>query len=246
VTLSSLAPRRGELLWDIGAGAGSIAIEWMLADPSFMRAIAIETTRRSRRAHPPQRRRLRRAAAGNRGRFRAGRAGAPGNARCDLHRRRRRRRRRARCRRSRRLRPGGRLVVNAVTLETEALLLARHAYARRRSHSHRRQPRWRRSAKSRLAQRDAGDAMGVDQAMIVAGVGCRRVGVPSSGAEDDSRSGGRPYDDALRARARADRRAVGRGSGRARRRRPGGAADRPRLAIGPATCALRNTPEPAS
>ena len=42
VTLSSLAPRRGELLWDIGAGAGSIAIDWMLADPPFMRAIAVE------------------------------------------------------------------------------------------------------------------------------------------------------------------------------------------------------------
>src|SRR5262249_55405771 len=41
LTLSSLAPRRGELLWDIGAGAGSVAIEWMLADPS-LRAIAIE------------------------------------------------------------------------------------------------------------------------------------------------------------------------------------------------------------
>ncbi len=41
VTLSSLAPRRGELLWDIGAGSGSVAIEWMLADPA-MRAIAIE------------------------------------------------------------------------------------------------------------------------------------------------------------------------------------------------------------
>ena len=41
ITLSALAPRRGELLWDIGAGSGSIAIEWMLADPS-MRAIAIE------------------------------------------------------------------------------------------------------------------------------------------------------------------------------------------------------------
>ncbi len=40
VTLSSLAPRRGELLWDIGAGAGSVAIEWMLADLS-LRAIAI-------------------------------------------------------------------------------------------------------------------------------------------------------------------------------------------------------------
>ncbi|CAD7050672.1 bifunctional cobalt-precorrin-7 (C(5))-methyltransferase/cobalt-precorrin-6B (C(15))-methyltransferase [Pseudorhizobium halotolerans] len=41
VTLSALAPRRGELLWDIGAGSGSIGIEWMLADPS-MRAIAFE------------------------------------------------------------------------------------------------------------------------------------------------------------------------------------------------------------
>ena len=41
VTLSSLAPKRGELLWDVGAGSGSIGIEWMLADPS-MHAIAIE------------------------------------------------------------------------------------------------------------------------------------------------------------------------------------------------------------
>ena len=41
ITLSALAPRRGELLWDIGAGAGSVSIEWMLADPAN-RAIAIE------------------------------------------------------------------------------------------------------------------------------------------------------------------------------------------------------------
>ena len=41
VTLAALAPRRGELLWDIGAGSGSISIEWMLADPS-MRAVAVE------------------------------------------------------------------------------------------------------------------------------------------------------------------------------------------------------------
>ena len=49
VTLSSLAPRRGELLWDIGAGSGSISIEWMLADPSC-RSIAVEadTTRAER------------------------------------------------------------------------------------------------------------------------------------------------------------------------------------------------------
>jgi precorrin-6B C5,15-methyltransferase / cobalt-precorrin-6B C5,C15-methyltransferase len=41
VTLSSLAPRRGELLWDVGAGSGSISIEWLLSDPAN-RAIAIE------------------------------------------------------------------------------------------------------------------------------------------------------------------------------------------------------------
>ncbi|ANM14367.1 precorrin-6Y C5,15-methyltransferase (decarboxylating) (plasmid) [Rhizobium sp. N324] len=41
MTLSALAPRHGELLWDIGAGSGSIGIEWMLANPS-LKAIAIE------------------------------------------------------------------------------------------------------------------------------------------------------------------------------------------------------------
>jgi len=41
VTLAALAPRRSELLWDVGAGAGSVGIEWMLAAPSN-RAIAIE------------------------------------------------------------------------------------------------------------------------------------------------------------------------------------------------------------
>ncbi|MDQ6704173.1 MAG: precorrin-6y C5,15-methyltransferase (decarboxylating) subunit CbiE [Pseudomonadota bacterium] len=41
VTLSSLAPRRGELLWDVGAGSGSIAIEWLLCDPAN-HAIAID------------------------------------------------------------------------------------------------------------------------------------------------------------------------------------------------------------
>jgi precorrin-6Y C5,15-methyltransferase (decarboxylating) len=39
--LARLMPRPGEVLWDIGAGAGSIAIEWMRADPRC-RAIAIE------------------------------------------------------------------------------------------------------------------------------------------------------------------------------------------------------------
>jgi precorrin-6Y C5,15-methyltransferase (decarboxylating) len=42
VALSSLSPRRGELLWDVGAGSGSIAIEWLLCH-SANRAIAIES-----------------------------------------------------------------------------------------------------------------------------------------------------------------------------------------------------------
>ena len=40
-TLAALAPLPGELLWDVGAGAGSIAIEWLRAG-SHMRAIAVE------------------------------------------------------------------------------------------------------------------------------------------------------------------------------------------------------------
>jgi precorrin-6B C5,15-methyltransferase / cobalt-precorrin-6B C5,C15-methyltransferase len=121
MTLAALSPRRGELLWDVGAGAGSVAIEWMLADP-LMRAIAIEA--RSDRAA-----RIRRNAAA---------FGVPGlnviegtapaaceglaqpdaifiggGARNVLD------------TAVRALRPGGRLVVNAVTIETEALLVAR-------------------------------------------------------------------------------------------------------------------------
>lgn len=41
LTLSALAPRPGELLWDIGTGSGSIAIEWLLAHPAN-RAIGFE------------------------------------------------------------------------------------------------------------------------------------------------------------------------------------------------------------
>ncbi len=41
VTLAALAPAPGELLWDVGAGAGSIAIEFLRAEPTA-RAIAIE------------------------------------------------------------------------------------------------------------------------------------------------------------------------------------------------------------
>ena len=42
VTISSLAPAPGELLWDIGGGAGSIAIEWMRAHRTC-RAIVVES-----------------------------------------------------------------------------------------------------------------------------------------------------------------------------------------------------------
>ena len=39
--LAALAPGPGQLLWDVGAGSGSIGIEWMRADP-LARAIAVE------------------------------------------------------------------------------------------------------------------------------------------------------------------------------------------------------------
>ena len=41
VTLSSLAPKPGEMLWDIGGGSGSIGIEWLLSHPTC-RAISVE------------------------------------------------------------------------------------------------------------------------------------------------------------------------------------------------------------
>lgn len=48
-TLAALAPRPGELLWDVGAGSGSISVEWCLAGTGC-RAIAFErdATRRAR------------------------------------------------------------------------------------------------------------------------------------------------------------------------------------------------------
>lgn len=125
LTLSALAPQRGALLWDIGAGAGSVAIEWMLAHPSC-RAVAIE-------ADPARAARIRANAAAlgvpdlevQEGAapamlaglpapdaiFVGGGAGDAGVLDAAIP----------------ALKPGGRLVVNAVTLETEAVLLARHA-----------------------------------------------------------------------------------------------------------------------
>lgn len=41
LTLAALAPLPGELLWDVGAGSGSIGIEWMRVDPAC-RAIGFE------------------------------------------------------------------------------------------------------------------------------------------------------------------------------------------------------------
>jgi precorrin-6B C5,15-methyltransferase / cobalt-precorrin-6B C5,C15-methyltransferase len=41
VTLAALAPRQGQMMWDIGAGSGSVGIEWMLACPAN-RTVAIE------------------------------------------------------------------------------------------------------------------------------------------------------------------------------------------------------------
>jgi precorrin-6Y C5,15-methyltransferase (decarboxylating) len=124
-------PRRGELLWDVGAGAGSVAIEWMLADPS-MRAVAIEARGRARGAYPPQRRafgvpaleivegRAPRPSTDSRSRMQSSSAAAPAM--------------RSARRRDGRASAGGRLVVNAVTLEAEALLLAAARKAWRRAH----------------------------------------------------------------------------------------------------------------
>ncbi len=41
ITLAALAPRAGQLLWDIGAGSGSVGIEWCLRHRRN-RCIAIE------------------------------------------------------------------------------------------------------------------------------------------------------------------------------------------------------------
>ncbi|GLW99130.1 precorrin-6y C5,15-methyltransferase (decarboxylating) subunit CbiE [Microtetraspora sp. NBRC 16547] len=120
VTMSRLAPVPGELLWDVGAGAGSIAIEWMRSHPAC-RAIAVESRReRAERATRnaaalgvPDLRIVVGAApdalaglAVPDAVFVGGGATAPGVLdACWAA-----------------LRPGGRLVVNAVTLESEAVV----------------------------------------------------------------------------------------------------------------------------
>ncbi|GII01494.1 precorrin-6y C5,15-methyltransferase (decarboxylating) subunit CbiE [Planobispora takensis] len=124
VTLSRLAPVPGELLWDVGAGAGSIAIEWMRAHRAN-RAVAVERD-------PERAARAARNAAGlgvpglnvvngpapdalagleqPDAVFVGGGVTVPGVVQA--------------CWRA--LRPGGRLVANAVTVESEAVLASWH------------------------------------------------------------------------------------------------------------------------
>ena len=50
MTLSALAPMPGERLWDIGTGSGSIAIEWLLAHPDNQAVVFEQNTERAARA----------------------------------------------------------------------------------------------------------------------------------------------------------------------------------------------------
>jgi len=52
LTLSALAPKFGEHLWDLGTGSGSIAIEWLLSHPSVTAtAVEANSERAARAAH---------------------------------------------------------------------------------------------------------------------------------------------------------------------------------------------------
>ncbi len=125
LTLAALAPKAGELLWDIGLGAGSVGIEWCLRHPRN-RCIGIEE--RPERAERAQRNALALGATAldiRIGRapdalsnlpapdaiFIGGGASEPGVFVAAWM----------------ALKPGGRLVLNAVTLETETLLGTLHA-----------------------------------------------------------------------------------------------------------------------
>ncbi|GAB3825000.1 precorrin-6y C5,15-methyltransferase (decarboxylating) subunit CbiE [Dactylosporangium cerinum] len=124
VTLAALGPRPGELLWDVGAGSGSIAIEWLRAHRSC-RAVAVErdpvraerVVANARALGVPQLSTVVGAAPG------ALPEGSPdaifiggGFTAAGVF---------ERCWSA--LRPGGRLVVNAVTVESERLVAELHA-----------------------------------------------------------------------------------------------------------------------
>lgn len=120
--LARLEPRPGQLLWDVGAGAGSVGIEWLRAHPRT-NAVAVESdpsrveriTRNAESLGVPRLRVVEGRAPDALGDlprpdaiFVGGGATAPGLL--DL------------CRE--RLAPHGRLVVHGVTLETEQLLVS--------------------------------------------------------------------------------------------------------------------------
>ncbi len=48
LTLSALAPRPGETMWDIGAGSGSVGIEWLLAGGARVGAVEADPARAAR------------------------------------------------------------------------------------------------------------------------------------------------------------------------------------------------------
>jgi precorrin-6B C5,15-methyltransferase / cobalt-precorrin-6B C5,C15-methyltransferase len=48
LTLSALAPRAGEVLWDIGAGSGSVGISWLLAGGAQAHAVEGDAARAAR------------------------------------------------------------------------------------------------------------------------------------------------------------------------------------------------------
>ena len=83
------------------------------------------------------------------------------------------------------LKPGGRLVINAVTLETEALLDRSACAAGRRSHPHRHLPRHAGGRDARLARGDARDAMALPAmtdtpSPFIIGLGFRAEASPES------------------------------------------------------------------
>ena len=126
-TLARLAPLPGQTLWDIGAGAGSIAIEWLRAAPGA-RALAVERDParcrnildNARSLGVPELELVEGEAPGCLGPLPAPDAAFVGGGGRDA-------RLLEAC--LERLRPGGRLVVNVVTLDAERTLLDLHARA---------------------------------------------------------------------------------------------------------------------